>query len=84
MYADCRKCIYFISRWQMTPAEREEAIKWIVRNRPGKPLLGYCTLFERPITYYLGRCSGFHAKQEPTPRKITEFLKPVNRGVNTG
>ena len=62
---DCRKCIYFKPCSQMMDNEIAGAIAWINHNRPGESLKGYCTYYDRPITYYKGRCKKYK------PRIIT-------------
>ena len=43
------------------------------RYRPGQKPLGYCNRYERPITYYTGRCKGYKPRQVENKR-LTEFI----------
>ena len=74
MMADCRRCLFFVLASQLGTGERARAEVWVARRRPGESLLGWCTKFKRPVTYYTGECSGFREKPVVN-RKLTEFIK---------
>jgi len=72
--ADCRKCRFFISKSEMSDDEIAESLMWIYeRGRKGS-LKGYCSLFNRPVTYYVGKCRGFKQKQRIN-QVIDKFVK---------
>ena len=58
----------------LKPAERAAMYEWIMRFRPNEPLLGYCSYYKRPVTYYRGHCKGFQPRHVEN-RQLTEFLE---------
>ncbi len=79
--ADCRKCVYFKPLEEMDWSEKEEALAWIERHRPGRPLLGYCMTYYRPVTHYTGSCYRYKPKKTNSkPSKpITAFFEDEMR-----
>lgn len=75
--ADCRKCVYYLPEEEMDWQEKENALAWIARHRPGKPLLGWCKTYRRPITYYTGSCYRYRPKtrQNKPSKTITMWLE---------
>ncbi len=72
-WADCRFCVYFIDRDKMSEGEVSAAQRWVQNYRPGAGLLGYCDLFKRPVTYYIGFCRGF-TRKPVNSRTLLEFM----------
>ena len=73
--ADCRRCICFRLLGELQPELAEEARRWVEANRPGERPLGDCERFRRPVTYYVGRCSGYQPRQlNIKNRTLDEFL----------
>ncbi len=72
--ADCRKCEYFVPESRLAGAAREKALSWIEKRRPGAPLLGYCTAYSRPVTYYVGSCYRYTPRPQPRPKSILQYL----------
>jgi len=60
--ADCRLCIYFVPVEKLSLESRVVLERWVERNRPNEPLLGFCKKFRRPVTYYVGECHGFQKR----------------------
>ena len=58
----------------MDPDVLEKALCWIHHNRPGAVLLGYCMKYDRPVTYFQGKCRAFKPRKVRT-MKITDFIK---------
>ena len=75
--ADCRRCIHFIRVEKLDNAAKKWALEWIEKHRPGEQLLGWCTAYGRPVTYYTGTCPRFAPKDaQPKPMKsILDYLK---------
>ncbi len=73
-YVDCRKCKFFKPVEELSEQELHDAWVWIAKNRPGEELLGYCTKFDRPVTYFTGKCYGFERK-EVKVKKLDIFFK---------
>ena len=80
--ADCRLCRYFIKvdslEWmRLSFEEREKA--HIQAFRRGQRLLGYCTAYNRAVTYYEGTCPRFKPKHEADSRQLplTHFIQEV-------
>ena len=69
--ADCRKCVYF-KTMNLTPEERT-AMERTARMRAEAPL-GYCTHFQRGVTYYTGPCKGYKPRTEAKLRPLTEYF----------
>lgn len=74
VFADCRKCAFFKPKSRMSISELENAYHYIANYRPKSELLGWCTKYARPVTYYTGKCKGFMRKREAL-RTLIEFLK---------
>ena len=64
MRANCRNCKYFIPVSKMSNDLKEECLIWIAKHRPSEELLGYCSKFKRPVTYFEGICSGYKPKRK--------------------
>ena len=73
--ADCRLCRFFVARLDMDPRDRRWAEAWVEYRRPGQTLLGLCLAYNRPVTYYRGRCSRYAEKSKPRPRPLDEFFR---------
>jgi len=83
--ADCRLCKRFISlaRLKADPLGRgllEDAEEYIRKYRPNERILGWCSYFNRPVTYYEGNCSAFLPKRKNLEKNmlLTDFLKGEN------
>jgi len=73
--ADCRICVWFKPRYEMTNEELEQAYIWLAKNRPDKQIiLGWCSMYNRPVTYYTGKCRGFKKKQRYY-HSLDEYIK---------
>ena len=72
--ADCRKCKFFKPVEKLSFASRVVLERWVERNRPGEPLLGFCRKFRRPVTYYEGECSGYSPK-ELKQLKLDDYVR---------
>ena len=72
--ADCRRCIHFIPVDALDPGTLEKALVWVAKHRPGAELKGWCRYYERPITYFTGRCRAFRAKQSRPVKTIDQFF----------
>lgn len=72
-YADCRRCIYFISYDELDENMKSRA-KDGARQRGGIPL-GWCSRYNRVVTYYTGGCRGYKAKIAMI-RKLSEWIEP--------
>ena len=70
---DCRECRFFKHVNEMSEEEYEEASYWVARNRPGEIVRGYCTKYDRPVTRYRGRCSGF-SRREIIVHRLDEYI----------
>ena len=72
--ADCRRYIYFRFPEELDQALLDQCKAWIEEHRSGKRILGYCTLYRRPITYYRGPCRGFKPYSLTPAKPLTYFL----------
>jgi len=63
MKADCRKCVYFRPVDELSYESRIVLERWVERNRPNEPLLGFCRRFRRPVTYFVGECHGYRPRE---------------------
>ena len=74
--ADCRLCKHFVPASRMSDDLKEQALIWIAKNRPNKPLLGWCDRYRRPVTHYTGTCFGFLPKRRSEGcMKLDAFFK---------
>ena len=71
---DCRGCVYFRFPEELDTGFRDWCRRWIEEYRPGERLLGYCTLYRRPVTYYVGSCGGFKPYGLHPAKPLTRFL----------
>ena len=60
--ANCASCRHFIPEHRLSKELREWCLKWIEVQRPGAPLYGYCTEYDRPVTYLEGSCLRYTPK----------------------
>jgi len=79
MVVDCRRCRFFVPVRDLDELTIHDAYVWIEKNRPGAELLGWCRRYNRPVTYYRGRCSGFQPKEERPPKPLTYYFEKVKQ-----
>ena len=72
---DCRRCVFFKPWSELSYIEKRQAEEWVDKYRPGENPQGYCLQYNRPVTYYRGKCSGFKPKQTLEPGSILEYIK---------
>jgi len=72
--------MYFIHVDDLSEDQLERGWVWIAKYRPGSELLGYCNYYNRPITYYKGRCRAYTPKrlQQHAKHPITHYLGVKN------
>jgi len=79
--ADCRRCRFFIPLGRMdhdSIVRAEKWLQWMQKNgkRQGHKILGWCSRYERPVTYYVGRCTGFSPYADrPAAKSILDYLR---------
>ncbi len=67
--ADCRKCVHRRPYHEMSLAEIERC-KSLARAR-GQECLGWCTKYNRGITYWRGPCRGYENRDIARPPRVT-------------
>ena len=74
MFADCRKCVYFIPFEKLNDILKEKAVVYAAKR--GKEPLGWCTYSDpgHVITHYTGKCRRYTPKPSIN-MKITDFIK---------
>ncbi|BES81266.1 hypothetical protein [Pyrodictium abyssi] len=78
--ADCRKCEYFVPASQLSEEQIIKAEKWLQwrqerGERVGHSVLGWCTAYGRPVTYYTGKCYRYKPRAiTPSTKSILEYL----------
>ena len=69
--ADCRRCVYF--KQQNLTDEEQRAMERTAKLR-GEAPLGYCTHYQRGVTYYTGKCSGYKPKPDLRIKPLNQFF----------
>jgi len=73
--ADCRLCKHFIPLRKIHTTLREALEKEM--KEKGIRVLGWCTHYNKEITYYTGECHGFTPKRRGLEKNmlLTDFFK---------